>query len=259
MTTETQSPTGIPIVQPAPEEPVTSASRDSAPGTTPGEAASTPDGEDRSSTGNACRRKGNVARLPKIVRNKINDMIQDGVPYPAIIKSLGTDGEGLIPSNLTHWKNGGYQDWVVEQAFLERTRIRQDSASDLGHDYDATECNHAALQLGSLHIFEALRDLGPGTLDQKLGGDSAAFARLINCLARISKETTLLQKYRDACAHARNVLKNMRDPNRKFTEAENRALVRRVDEILGLVSPDEPEHHDPDLRKPAGHEQSPGI
>ena len=189
----------------------------------------------------------------------INIWLRDGVTYPEIIKQLGDQGKDLTVDNVSQWKKRAHQDWLLEQAFLERTRIRQDSASDLGHDYDASELNHAALQLGSLHIFEALRDLGPGTLDQKLGGDSAAFTRLLNCLARVSKETMLLQKYRDACAQARAVIKNMRDPNRKSTEAENRALVRKVGEILGLSSPDDPEYHDPDLRKPAGQEHGCGI
>src|SRR5438105_2676117 len=34
------------------------------------------------------RRRGNVARLPKIVRDQINQMILDGVPYSQIIIDL---------------------------------------------------------------------------------------------------------------------------------------------------------------------------
>src|SRR4051794_11128569 len=99
------------------------------------------------------RRKGNVARLPKAVRDKINVMIQDGVPYAAIIKQLGDDGKGLCNSNLTRWKDGGYQDWLLEQTWLADTRAKQESAADVSSDFDGTQVNHAALQLGSLHIF----------------------------------------------------------------------------------------------------------
>ena len=66
-------------------------------------------------------------------------------------------------------------------------------------DFDGTGVNQAALQLGALHIFEALRDLGPGSLNEKLGGDCMAFARLLNALARVSRESMLIQKYREAC------------------------------------------------------------
>jgi hypothetical protein len=185
------------------------------------------------------RRNGNVARLPKAVRDRINLMIEDGVPYVEIIGRLGEDGNGLDKSNLSRWKNGGYQDWVVEQAFIRRTRARQETAQELARDFDATEVNAAALQLGALHVFEALRDVGLGSLNQKLGGDCAAFARLLNALARASRETMMLQKYREACAQARAALKGLKDPNRKLTDAERRAIVLEVDEILGLRTQDD--------------------
>ncbi len=182
------------------------------------------------------RRNGNVARLPKAVRDRINRMIEDGVPYAEIIESLGEDGKGLDKWNLTRWKEGGYQDWLAERSFIERIRARQETPQELVREFDGTEVNHAALQLGSLHIFEALRELGPGSLNEKLGGDCAAFARLINALARASRETMLVQKYREACAQARAALSQLNDPNRKLTDEERRNIVRQVDEILGLAS-----------------------
>jgi hypothetical protein len=184
------------------------------------------------------RHTGKIARLPKTVRDQINLLLEDGVSYPDIIQRLGDPGKHLSVMNLSRWKNGGHKDWLAEQAFIARTRALQETPRDLVQDFDATEVNHAALQLGTLHIFEALRDLGPGTLDQKLGGDSAAFARLLNALARASRETMLLQKYRDACARARAELKELKDPNRKLNESETRAIVLKVDDILGLNTTD---------------------
>lgn len=184
------------------------------------------------------RRNGNVARLAKGVRDKINEMIEDGVTYREIITRLGEEGDGLIESNLTRWKEGGYQDWLAERAFMERIRARQETPRELVRDFDATEVNHAALQLGTLHIFEALREIGPGSLNEKLGGDCGAFARLINALARASRETMQLQRYREACAKARAALREL-DPNRKLDESETRAIVRQVDELLGLAQREE--------------------
>jgi hypothetical protein len=81
-----------------------------------------------------------------------------------------------------------------------------------------------------------------------LGGDSAAFVRLINALARASRETMLLQKYRTACAQARAALSELKDPKRKLSESERRAIVLQVDDILGLGSPedDDPADHLPE-------------
>src|SRR5258705_346398 len=96
------------------------------------------------------RRNGNIARLPKPVRDKINLMLQDGITYASIIEQLGADGKGLAISNLSRWKHGGYQDWLLEQSFIGQIRDRLESASDLTRDFDASQVNHAALQLGTL-------------------------------------------------------------------------------------------------------------
>jgi hypothetical protein len=159
-------------------------------------------------------------------------MLQDGLTYSSIIKALGEDGKGLNVVNLSRWRKGGYQDWLAEQAFILGTRARQETPHQLVQDFDATEVSAAALQLATLHVFEALRD--PGSLNQKLGGDCAAFARLLNALARASRETMVLQKYREACAQARAALQGLKDPKRKLTDAERRSIVLEVDEILGL-------------------------
>jgi hypothetical protein len=161
-------------------------------------------------------------------------MIRDGVSYREIIEKLGDEGAGLDLSNLSRWKDGGHQDWLVVQAFIDRIRARQESSTELVRDFDATEVNHAGLQLASLQLFEALRDLSSGSIDQKLGGNSAVFFRLINALARASLETTLIQNYRNACQQVRAGLQELKDPNRKPTEAETQAIVHRLDQILGF-------------------------
>jgi hypothetical protein len=249
------------------------------------------------------RHNGKVARLPKDLRDKINIMLQDGVTYPAILQSLGEPGKGLNVMNLSRWKDTGYKDWLLEQTWLDHTRARQETGAALSTDFDATQLNHAALQLATLQIFETLRDLGPGSLspseasreeppatcgpattdpqpstvdaavqaldavssspttqtptseseaarprngeqakkrrsrsglDFRLGGDSAGFVRRINALARASRETMLLQKYRDACTQARAALAPRKDFNREFNEAETQAIVRKLDEVLGF-------------------------
>jgi hypothetical protein len=254
------------------------------------------------------RGNGKVARLPKPIRDQINHWLLTGLSYPEIIERLGEQGQDLNPGHLCEWKKRGYQDWLLQQNWLAETRARQEPAADLSTDFDATQLNHAALQLATLHIFEALRDLvpsrpaeatEPGTepsprpsddsggsgegssaspsalvpaphassvlrssaaaeeerithhdspnsalrsrhsaLDLRLGGDSAAFVRLINALARASRETMLVQKYREACAKARAALTELKDPHRKLTESETRAIVLQVDKILGLRSED---------------------
>jgi hypothetical protein len=184
------------------------------------------------------RRTGKVARLPRATREKLNQLLADGVRYRDIIAQLGSEAAGLSDQNISRWKDGGYRDWLLEQTWLTETRLRQNSASDLASDFDAAQLNQAALQLASLQMFEALRDLSfplppnpegpqndlnPGAqlaahtpsadptersrhgrprskLDFRLGGDSSAFIRMIHALARTARETLHVQQRHAQCS-----------------------------------------------------------
>src|SRR6266576_1871265 len=73
-----------------------------------------------SSTKASHRRNGNVARLPKAVRDQLNEMLLDGVPYRQIIKRLGEHGRSLSVNNISNWKtDGGFDEFLREQQRLK--------------------------------------------------------------------------------------------------------------------------------------------
>src|SRR5689334_8504332 len=79
-------------------------------------------------------RTGKVARLPKALRDRINQMLRNAVPYQTILDSLGEFGQGINEDNLGNWKKGGYQDWLKEQESIEIIRVKQEFATDLFTD-----------------------------------------------------------------------------------------------------------------------------
>ena len=66
------------------------------------------------------RRNGKIARLPKEIRDILNRMLDDGLPYRVIIDELGEAGEGLNAQNITNWVQGGYQDYLKNQHAIAR-------------------------------------------------------------------------------------------------------------------------------------------
>jgi len=64
------------------------------------------------------RRRGKIARLPESVREQINVMLSDGLPYATIIARLGDHGQGLNKDNLSRWRKADHQDWLAEQHWL---------------------------------------------------------------------------------------------------------------------------------------------
>ena len=61
------------------------------------------------------RRRGKIAHLPQHVREQINLMLDDGLPYATIIATLGEAGKGLNKDNLSRWRQHDHQDWLEEQ------------------------------------------------------------------------------------------------------------------------------------------------
>src|SRR5258708_39927482 len=93
------------------------------------------------------RRNGKVARLPKATRDRINQMLLDGLPYSEIIHTVAADGKDLNEDNLSNWKAGGYQDWLREQQRVEIIRAKYEFALDLVCDKDAGKVHQATLQI----------------------------------------------------------------------------------------------------------------
>lgn len=57
-------------------------------------------------------RNGKIARLPEPIRNCINQMLDEGLPFQIIRERLGDLGQHLNAQNLSNWKHlGGYQNW----------------------------------------------------------------------------------------------------------------------------------------------------
>src|SRR6266581_3037189 len=109
-----------------PESAASAVEKDSSP-TNPAIQQSTP--SPHPAFGTAHRGNGNVARLPKSVRDQINNWMLDGVPYAEIIGRLGEQGKHLKPDHLYQWKKRGHKDWLVQQDWLAERRARRESAA----------------------------------------------------------------------------------------------------------------------------------
>jgi len=184
------------------------------------------------------RRTGKVACLPDAIRKQINTMLQNGLSYRRINEKLHEPGAPPLPheiteNNISDWKDGGYGDWLKDQFWQEEMRTRHQAFSGLlANGADAIQLPEGGLQLAAIGLCELLRDVSEASEDPKPDPDK--YVRLANSLARVSRSILHLQQYRDACIRARVLVQELKDPNRKLTQKETRAIVRHVDGILGL-------------------------
>ena len=88
-------------------------------------------------------RRGKIARLPRDIRDQVNRRLENGLENKQIVEWLNTlpevqsimaaefDAQPVNEPNLSHWKTGGYQDWLQHQESLEATRQFVADAAEL--------------------------------------------------------------------------------------------------------------------------------
>jgi len=178
------------------------------------------------------RRTGKIACLPKGARERLNEMLSDGLTYRAIIKELGEEGEGLSEANLTSWIKGGYKDWLAEQKDKEEAALWEEYALDLVKQSAFPSLNEATIKMATLSIRKAIRAIGPDGLQTTFNDKPENYIRLLNALARLTTGAISCQSER-AKAEQRQVEteRQKADPDSLCLTAET---LQKIEKLLRL-------------------------
>jgi len=77
------------------------------------------------------QRRGKIARLPRSVRDQLNVRLDDGqeaeqilpwlnnLPEVQIILAKHFGGAPISPQNLSGWRQGGFQEWLLNRQYLD--------------------------------------------------------------------------------------------------------------------------------------------
>lgn len=86
---------------------------------------------------------GKIARLPKAIREQLNQRLADGEPcgsllgwlhsLPEVIEVLVRDfgARAILKQNLSEWRQGGFREWEARQERLAQLRLLSDEADDV--------------------------------------------------------------------------------------------------------------------------------
>jgi hypothetical protein len=157
----------------------------------------------------ARRRTGTVARLPSRVREKLNLMLRDGLPYAAIIERLGEHGKCLNPDILSRWHAGGFQDWLRERAWLEEMRVRLDFASDIVSSKNVDLLNEAGLRIALAQMYNLLTTFDPASLSEKMQLQPAVYPRVLNALCKLADGALKYERHRTEQTNYENPLRDL--------------------------------------------------
>src|SRR5437867_7572924 len=121
------------------------------------------------------RSHGKIAQLSKNFRDRINSMLDDGVPYALIIEKLEQFTDPPLPypiseMNISRWKDGGYQRHLAQQERFAYVTENREAALEMA-SADTTTLPQGALQIIASHYYDILSDFSAASLKQKLGED----------------------------------------------------------------------------------------
>ena len=106
-------------------------------------------------------RTGKIARLPREIRDQLNQRLNDGQPGRRLVTWLNSlpevqqvlaadfDGRPLNEQNLSDWKAGGYLDWQTRLETLAQSRELAADSHELATATDGKLNDHLTTMLSA--------------------------------------------------------------------------------------------------------------
>ena len=173
------------------------------------------------------RRTGNVARLEKKIRDQINQLLLDGVPYAKIIERIGEAGKDLDPDNIRTWKAGGFEDWLLEMKRAEDLGHTRDAALSLVGQKAGATVQDAGRTVASAQLYELLLSFNPRAFAAALLEKPELYFKLVNAISRLSESEAECGRHRAKESFIEEHLK-------PSTDAEGKPIIP-ADQLMQLV------------------------
>ena len=146
------------------------------------------------------RRTGTIARLPREVRDQVNEMLDDGCPYDRIIEWLAAKGHpGIEDGHISEWKRGGFQDWLEFDARLKREEKVRELSYEIATANEGSRTQEAAIQIAASFLFQVFLKFDPDKLAKELDIDPKHIPTVLNAFSRINRrgsETEMIKEYK---------------------------------------------------------------
>jgi hypothetical protein len=135
----------------------------------------------------------------------INLMLDDSLPYKAIIDGLGEAGRGVTPQSLTEWLRTGYEDYLKKRETIQDAKTQAEFAADLLRELggiDVSTIHRACMMLTALQIFNAIDEHGDEALRKMLQTKPASYCTMLNTLCNMTDSALKLEDHHIALESA---------------------------------------------------------
>ena len=146
------------------------------------------------------RRTGKVAQLPRVARDKVNHMLDDGCRYKPIANWLAANGHpDVTPKHISEWKKGGFQEWLELDRELSKQQKLRELSYDIATANEGSKTQEAAVQIAANFLFQVFLKFDPEKLGKQLDIDPTRIPTVLNAFSRINRrgsELDMLKEYK---------------------------------------------------------------
>ena len=144
------------------------------------------------------KRRGKISGLPKAIRQRVNEMLDEGTTYEAIIEWLDQNGFPSINKvNMHNWHKGGFRDWLREQERLENQSAQREWLGDIITQSQPGDLHQCIYTLFASQIMDSLFGINTGKLKEGLAARPRDYIALMNGFRRMDKELTTAPEFQD--------------------------------------------------------------
>ena len=116
-------------------------------------------------------RNGKIARLPRGLRNQLNQRLDDGEPGPQVLAWLNEHpvvreilernfgGRAISEQNLSEWRHGGLRDWQRQQEACDHVRRLTDQSEAVEEAADETNVSDRLAKVLAVELFKVMEQL----------------------------------------------------------------------------------------------------
>ena len=143
------------------------------------------------------RRNSQIARLPKEVRQHVNEMLDDGSTSLQVTAWLSEQGHGEFNEMvISRWRNGGYQDWLTNQERIAEREYKHELAQQQAATGDPVY-HDAGVNIIAQEFYDAFSRLNFEELTAKARENPDKLIRLLQIFIQFNAYCLRRDKYRN--------------------------------------------------------------
>ena len=140
-------------------------------------------------------RRSKIARLPRELREQVNESLDNHIEYQRILDGLAEHGHsGFEMYDLTRWKDTGYLDWLARHEHTEELETKLDWVQKLASQGTST-LQKASLSVLALKLFDTINRTDAVDICKLLDTRPEKIPGLLNSFARFCHESLQMEKF----------------------------------------------------------------